>query len=144
MGLPISRAMVVAVLMVTLSGCALSGRAERQAAQQARNDVAVTAIRGELSQVPGVVEAHVTYGADITNTGSTGVSLIVRKGTDFERINDLAVRTVWRSNLNPVGAISVSVLQDEDRTQGIGHDYNEFDDWGELEARYGPRLVAGG
>jgi len=144
MGLPISRAMVVAVLMVTLSGCALSGRSERHAAQQARNDAAVTAIRDELSQVPGVVDVDVTYANDASNAGASGISLIVRKGVDFEQVNDLAVRTVWFSQLNPLGSIGIGVLLDEDRTQGISRNYNEFDDWGELEARYGPRLVAGG
>ncbi len=142
MGLPTSRAMVVAVLMVTLSGCAPSGRSERHDAQQARNDAAVDAIRGQLMRSSGVVEAHITYGTDITNAGSTGVSLIVAEGVDFEQVNDLAVRTVWFSQLNPMGAISVSVLLDEDRTQGIGHNYNEFDDWDELESRYGPRPVS--
>jgi len=93
-------------------------------------------------RAPGVVEAQVTYGTDITNAGSTGVSLIVEEGVGFEQANDFAVRTVWLSQLNPLVAIVVGVGLDEDRTQGIAHDYNRLDDWDELESRYGPRPVS--
>ena len=141
--LPTPRAIVIAILLVvTLSGCAPSGRSARHAAQQARNDAAVDAIRDQLMRAPGVVEAQVTYGTDITNAGSTGVSLIVEEGVGFEQANDFAVRTVWLSQLNPLVAIVVGVGLDEDRTQGIAHDYNRLDDWDELESRYGPRPVS--
>jgi len=130
----------VLVMVVTLSGCSLFGKSERKAVEQARNDAATAAIHDALMQDPHVVEAYVTYINDPTDVGSSGVDLIVREGTDLEQVNDLAVRTVWRSQLDPLVGIAVSVLN-EDRTQGISHDYNEFEDWDELEAKYGPRPV---
>jgi len=130
------------VLMVASSGCSPSGRSERQAAQQAGNDTAVDAIREELTQVPGVVNVHVTYANDPSTAGSSEVALTVQRGTNLELINDLAVRTVWHSQLNPLGSILVGVGIDDDLTQGITHNYNKFDDWDELESRYGPRPVS--
>ncbi|MGH8887121.1 MAG: hypothetical protein ACRDYX_18510 [Egibacteraceae bacterium] len=131
----------VVALVVVLTGCSLSGRSEQKAEQQARNDAETITIQSELAKVPGVVDVKVLYSNYITEPGAGSANLIVEHGTDLERIADLTVGVVWRSQLDPLKSIRVGVLEDKDRTVGVVRSYSIFDDKAELEAKYGPRPV---
>jgi hypothetical protein len=136
-----SASIAIAALAVLLADCSSFGQSERKAVEQARNNAATAAIHDALTRTPSVIDTEIDYSDDITNPGSAHVTVVVSRGTDLEATSDAAVRAVWRSQLHPLSSILVGVGVDEDRTQGISHDYNEFEDWYELEAKYGPRPV---
>lgn len=132
---------VVAALVLAFAGCS-SGNAE----QKARNDQEAVAVQSELAEVPGVVKVEVRYAQEFTISGSGSANLIVKHGTDLEQVADQAVGAIWRSRLDPLRTIRVSVLVDEDRTVGFVRDYvlireHSQDKTAELEAKYGPRPV---
>ncbi|MGH8901178.1 MAG: hypothetical protein ACRDYA_05730 [Egibacteraceae bacterium] len=131
---------MVVALVVVLTGCSLSGRSEQKAEQQARNDAEATTIQSELAKVPGIVDIKVLYSNYITEPGAGSVNLIVEHGTDLERVAEITVGMVWRSQLDPLDSIRVGIVSDtQDGIPGIVRSYNIFDHKAELEAKYGPR-----
>lgn len=77
----------------------------------------------------------------ITEPGGGTASLTVERGTDMERVAELAVEAIWRSRLDPLNTISVDVGDGEG---AIARDYivdkeHPDDNTADLEAKYGPR-----
>lgn len=131
---------VTTALAIVFTGCSLSGGSQQKVEQQTRNDVEATVIHDTLAKVPGVVKVQVAYSNYITNPGSAHVNLAVEHGKDLEQVADVAVKEVWRSQLDPLDSIRVGVVSDSrDDNPGIVRDYNIFDHQAELEAKYGSR-----
>lgn len=132
---------LTAALTVVLAGCSLSGRSQQQAKQQVRNDAAVAAVHDTLAKTPGVVKVDIGYSNYITNPGAAQAILTVERGTDLERVADLVVEAVWRSQLDPLESITVGVGDNQDSSPGLGRIYDVVDKAAELKAKYGPRPV---
>lgn len=139
--------LVIAVLLlVALAGCASGGRsggrsggsggADRDARNKAESDAVDRALHG----LPGVVRVDGGYTRDASNAGGAVVlSLTVRPGTDLRQVADAAVRQVWRSRLDPVTSMTVTVGPAGDPAAAIDRHADFTFDRDQLTASYGPR-----
>jgi cobalamin biosynthesis protein CbiG len=127
-------AMAVACVVVVV-GCGDSYSPKPSQANLAESD----AILKRLAKLPGVVRVDGGYVRNATDPGSAGVGIGVREGADMEALADKAIGAFWRSRLDPITAMDVTVVRTDKPTLHVFRNVNFKLDADELTQRYGAR-----
>jgi|GEM_PF-3611183 len=125
----------MAVACVVLTGCGGSYSPKPSQANLAESD----AILKRLATLPGVVRVDGGYVRNATDPGSAGVGIGVRAGADMDALADRAIAELWRSRLDPISAIDVTVVRVDKPTVNVVRNVNFKLDADELTRRYGSR-----
>ena len=139
------RLVLVVVVAVVVGGCAWADRVQQRADElNARNQAEADRVAKQIQAIPGVVTGGVSYSyAPLTNSrGGVIVTVDVRRGVDKARVADRAVELVWRSHIDPLDDILITVGAESDDpllAHRLSYDLDEA--FVELERQYGPRPV---
>jgi hypothetical protein len=141
----VASVVLVAVVLVTvaLAGCASGGGAggpSRREDRDARNRTESDTVNRSLGRLPGVLRVDGGYRRDASNAhGAVVLSITVRPGTDLAHVADQAIRAVWRSRLDPVSSMTVTVGSEDKPAAAIDRHTDFLFDRGQLTTSYGPR-----
>ena len=142
------RAVALAALAGLLAGAGLLGGCARQGAEQAAlNNTEVARIREELAGTQGVEQVDIRYQDTESAPGAATASIVLTAVPDddaanqlLERVADVTVRSIWRSRIDPLETIDVSVVGDKyDGIPSIQRHYDVRQQGAVLERQYGPR-----
>jgi hypothetical protein len=125
----------LAVACVVMTACGDSYSPKPAQANLAESD----AILKRLAKLPGVVRVDGGYVRNATDPGSAGVGIGVRAGADMEALADRAIAEFWRSRLDPMSALDVTVVRADKPAVNVVRNVNFKLDADELTRRYGPR-----
>jgi hypothetical protein len=93
----------VILAAVALGGCAGSAGEVRSAQEMCRQ------IETALAAQPGVTSAHASFLHTAVNPGDASVQLAVLPSADRPALTAFATRLVWRSHLDPLRRIDVTI-----------------------------------
>jgi hypothetical protein len=129
----------LAVACVVMAGCG-DGEGGSYSPQPSQANLAESdAILKRLAKLPGVVRVDGGYVRNATDPGSAGVGLGVTEDADMAALADRAIAAFWRSRLDPIGALDVTVVRTDKPTVNLARNVNFKLDADELTRRYGPR-----
>ena len=132
------RVLLLALLLL-LSACATDTPAATEPSQV---NAIVTEIQDTMRKEPGVRTASAVYQNSMDAAAAGGITVTAEAGSDLDAIYDRAVELFWRSKLQPLSTLTISVTDETGKGSGRGgvrfKDQTTKDD---LTKRYGARPV---
>jgi hypothetical protein len=128
--------------LLVVAGCTSpGGGASPRSGPAVPVDTISAEIEEELGRRDDVSKVDVYYQDSVTVPESAGVDVTMQPFADPQAIQEEAVRLVWKSRLNPLSTIRVSVIDPVEPVNGVSVSLNLLKDAERepLEERYGPR-----
>ena len=138
------RVLALALGALALAGCTSGGAGGTPSASSTPEDPTAgtrAEIERQLAERDGVAAAEVLYRDDLTVPATVAVDVTIEPGADVDALAEEALRLVWLSDIEPLTAIQVEVINRSDPMSGLSRSVRLLDD-AEREAaedRFGPR-----